>query len=166
MKKGISTWLMTKVVMLMFLTVTFGIIISFTGLIQQRSMAESAQQISVRTKDSIQALLGIKAQTGTRKVVLPDQIPRDSGRSIRYTVHIFTTSSSGGNGPTVSVAVARGTYESDIPSGNYLSASSFTLPSGYTVSILPSGEAFLQSNATSSIVIEKTGETEFKISGE
>lgn len=163
MKKGISTWLFTKVVMLVFLTLMFGIILSFTSLVQQRSIAESAQQITIRTKDSIQALLGIRAESGSREVVLPTEIPRDTARSTRYTVHIFTTQDI--NEEIISIAIARGEYDEHegIPAGNYIAASSFRLPQGYGASGSP-WDKYFPSSEYSKLIITRTGQ-EFNIEG-
>ncbi|MFW5902268.1 MAG: hypothetical protein ACOCTT_00055 [archaeon] len=121
MKRGIATWLMTKVVMLIFLTMTFAVILSFTGLVQQRAVADSSQHLVLRVKDSIQALLGIRAETGTRFVVMPEEIPEDSDRSIPYTMHIWTESSD-----EVYIAIAEDLHSPGKDIDSYIAASSFT----------------------------------------
>lgn len=162
MKKGISTWLMTKVVMLIFLTLTFGIIMSFTGIVQQRALSDSAQHITGRVKTSIQALLGIRAETGSRYVVIPDEIPENSDRSTTYTVNLFKPNS---NPQKLSIAIAEGTgFSSSNRPDRYISASSFNFPSGsdynFTLGSSSGGsdEIFLSSEDINKIIIKKDGE--------
>jgi len=124
MKRGISVWLMTKVVMLIFLTMTFAVIMSFTGLVQQRSVADSAQHLTSRIKDAIQGLLGIRADTGTRFVVIPEKIPQGAVRSTDYTFHITTAE---GNDQEIYIMIAEGLYSSEDEITDYVTASSFEL---------------------------------------
>lgn len=133
MNRGISTWLFTKIVMLVFLTMTFAIIISFTGLVQQRSLSESAQQIALETTDGVQSLLGVNAQQGFRFVILPDEIPEEAENSFKYTVDIYKPQ---GESNTLAVAVAQGDYIEEVPSGKYLAGNSFKLPSGYSLELV------------------------------
>lgn len=155
MNKGISTWLFTKMVMLVFLTMTFAIIMSFTGLVQQRSLSEAAQQIAFETTDGIQSLLGIKAEKGFRFIIIPDEIPRESENSIQYTVDIYKP-----EGDTLGVAIARGKHEKEVPPGKYITGTSFKLPEDYDLTISGGDEPdqiLLTSEDYNFIIVEMEG---------
>lgn len=166
MKRGISTWLMTKVVMLIFLTMTFAVILSFTGLVQQRAVADSAQHLTLRVKDSIQALLGIRAETGTRSVVLPEEIPGDSDRSIPYTVNIWTENEDNGY-KEVYIAIAENLHSPGDDIESYITASSFKFED-YRIKLGVENdngdELMLNSSAFSIIHVRKEGDI-FRIYG-
>jgi len=168
MKRGISTWLMTKVVMLIFLTMTFAVILSFTGLVQQRAVADSAQHLTLRVKDSIQALLGIRAETGTRSVVLPEEIPGDSDRSIPYTVNIWTENEDNGY-KEVYIAIAENLHSPGDDIESYITASSFKFEDeDYRIKLGVENdngdELMLNSSAFSIIHVRKEGNV-FRIYG-
>ena len=154
MKKGISTWLLTKVVMLVFLTMTFAILISFAGLVEQRALSESAQHLSMRVTDSAQSLLGIKAESGSQCIVLPERIPRDTDRAISYTMDIYKT-----NQNTLVVTVARGTYDTNIPEGNYIAGTSFKLPQGYDLEIGNGEGVLLPSEKYNFVIVSRQGKS-------
>jgi len=132
MKRGISVWLMTKVVMLIFLTMTFAVIMSFTGLVQQRSVSDSAYHLTTRLKDAIQGLLGIRAGTGTRFIVMPREIPEDSVRATPYTFHILLDEDDDEQ-QQIYIMIAEGLYGEDDGDeiDNYVTASSFKLEGDY-----------------------------------
>ncbi len=132
MRKGISTWLFTKVVMLIFLTMTFAIIMSFTSVVQQRSKAEAAQQIAINVKDSTLSLLGVKAQKAERFVRMPGKVPEETEEGEEYSVRI--TKEKGNDFTTVTVAIALGLHE-EPDEINYLTATSFKVPNQYAVGI-------------------------------
>ncbi len=165
MKKGISTWLMTKVVMLIFLTMTFAIILSFTGLVQQRATADAAQHLTVRVKDSIQALLGLGAHTGTRFVVMPEEIPEDAERSVPYTLHIMKESDE-----EVYIAVTEGEYSKGEDIESYITASTFKFEGDYEIELsyddsdYDESDLKLNSSSWRAVNIIKEGEV-FKIYG-
>ncbi len=159
MNRGISTWLFTKVVMLIFLTMTFAIILSFTSVVQQRAVAEAGEQITINIKDSTLSLLGIKSLRASRHVILPETIPKTSERGEKYTVHLRK---SGTQGPNISVAIALGHHDNTGQIDSYLTASSFNIPSSYNVYFLDDSDSVagndlvLNSEDYNFVIIEST----------
>ena len=131
MKKGLSVWLFSKIVMLIFLMVIFGIVVGFNNVLGERSRAEAAESLCIQVKDSIQASLTSISMTSRQVVPLPTSLPETSASSTdnnQYTLVISSTPVSSDS--LISVAIAFGVYNQtgeDSYSGvqYYSAASSF-----------------------------------------
>lgn len=80
MKKGIAVWTMSKLVMLIFLILTFAAVIGYVSLLSERVTADSAQSITMQLKSTLNAIIATDALDATLVVPLPTEIPeRTSG---------------------------------------------------------------------------------------
>lgn len=121
MDKGMSTWIFSKMVMLIFLTLTFGIIMSFTGLVRQRAKIDSARATTEELKSVAQEIVTTSAESAERLVPIPENIP-ETDKGNHYTIHVYKTDSGAQN--SLVIAIANGLHSNEDEIDSYLTASS------------------------------------------
>ncbi len=86
--RGISTWLFSKIVMLIFVTMVFGSLLSIMNIVNERSYSDSATVIATNIRDAVQGVATTGALSAQRVVPLPKTLPEDtpSVRGREYTV--------------------------------------------------------------------------------
>lgn len=119
MDKGISTWLFSKIVMLIFLVLVFSSVLAIMNIISERAFADSAEVIAINIKDAMQGVITTGALSGQRVVPLPQRIPEDiqETKARLYTVVIEK------NSDIISIAVAWGSFSRKDDIKSYVSAS-------------------------------------------
>lgn len=130
MEKGISTWLYSKIVMLIFLVLVFSSTLSIMNIISERAYADSAEIIAVNIRDAMQGVITSGALSAQRVVPLPKSIPEgiQATRAREYTVVIEKGGS--GSSITISIAVAWGSFSSKSQIKSYVSAAFLYVPDG------------------------------------
>lgn len=119
--KGISIWLFSKVVMLIFLLTVFGTVIGFLGIVNEKVAADSAESLASQVKDSVKTVVGSGLLSASIFVPLPKALPEKSElstvqetRTRQYSLTIQQTND------IVTAAVSW-----QIPPINYAAAASF-----------------------------------------
>lgn len=104
--RGISVWLFSKIVMLIFLFLIFSTVLSLMNMLSERAYADAAEVITMNAKDAIQGVMTTGALSGQRVVPLPKRIPEgiEGGRTRDYTL-VLTR-----QGNSISIAIAWGTF--------------------------------------------------------
>ncbi len=94
-KKGISTWLFSKIVMLIFLVITFSIVLSFSAMIKEKMYADSASVLAMRVRDGVQSVVLTDALQAKTVIALPEYLPDDINMKDKrkYTILIGEDSS-------------------------------------------------------------------------
>jgi hypothetical protein len=120
--KGISIWMFSKIVMLVFLIVTFSTVVGFLRLASDKVATDSAQALAMQIKDAIETTLYTNTISSQTVVPIPKTLPESGGSTEAklksFTVNVGSTASS--NGKVIYAAVGWG----DNPS-TYTAASSF-----------------------------------------
>jgi hypothetical protein len=75
MGKGIAVWTMSKVVMLIFLLLTFSFVIGYIHILNERVVSDSAQTITMQLKSTMTSLVSTDALNARLTIALPDEIP-------------------------------------------------------------------------------------------
>lgn len=160
--KGISIWLFSKIVMLVFLIITFSTVLGFMKLSKDRISADSAEALAMQIKDAILTTLHTNTLSSQAVVPIPKTLPESFGnveeaRLKTYTVKINSTTPDPTTGEQV-IYVAIGWGEN--PSV-YAAASSF-----YTsnVDITNPGASLSFFSNYSFFVVEKTTGTKKTLS--
>jgi hypothetical protein len=76
--KGISTWLFSKMVMLIFVTLVFGSMLSILNMIKERSYSDSAEVLASNIRDALQGVANTGSLSAQRVVPLPRVIPENT----------------------------------------------------------------------------------------
>ncbi len=118
--KGISTWLFSKMSMLVFLIITFSTITAFSLLIKEKMYSDSAAVAAETMKDHVQSAVFSGALEVSSLKPLSKTIPEERGRT--YSVYFQHS------GDYLSIAVGWG----ENPKG-YTAASILYVPQGLTV---------------------------------
>ncbi|MBS3060068.1 MAG: hypothetical protein J4432_01015 [DPANN group archaeon] len=170
MKRGISVWLFSKIVMLVFLFTMFATMTFFMNLLNERIANDSAQSLILQIQDSIQSVVSIDALSHTVVVPIPDKLPEEvSGISITtgnrpYTLRVRVQPKGPQSGDNfISIALAWGTYTDENEPNRYTSAAasiidnSVMLNDGKTSTvIIPSREfRFIKISEETSLADEK-----------
>ncbi|MEM0372791.1 MAG: hypothetical protein QXO69_03080 [archaeon] len=100
--KGLSTWLFSKVVMLVFLVSTFAIMTGVLAIVKERSFADSAEALAFQIKDAFQGVISTSALSSQKVVPIPERLPDDVKSASPRTYRVEITA---GNGK-ISTAVA------------------------------------------------------------
>jgi len=121
--RGISVWMFSKIVMLVFLLVTFSTVIGFMRLTSDKVATDSAQALAMQIKDAIETTLYTNTISSQTVVPIPKTLPETGGSSDvtklkSFTVNVDSTLSP--DGKIVYVAIGWG----DNPP-TYTAASSF-----------------------------------------
>jgi hypothetical protein len=122
--RGLSIWMFSKIVMLVFLIATFSIVMGFLRLTNDRVVVDSAEAIAMQIKDTVQTTLYTNTISSTAIVPIPRGIPETEGsvqtaKSEAYTVIINKTAGEAGE-DIVYVAIGIGKNPAA-----FLAASSF-----------------------------------------
>ncbi len=76
--KGLSVWIFSKMVMLIFLIVTFATVTGFLRLSNERVMADSAEALAMQVKDTMHATLYTTTVSSRSFITLPKTLPESS----------------------------------------------------------------------------------------
>lgn len=132
MMKGISVWLFSKMVMLIFLLMVFATVLGFLKIVSEKVGSDSAESLAIQVKDSIRSVTAGDLISATRIIPLPTTLPEKSEiaqtpetRIKPYTLRIMSTPATnpagGSNDKIVTVAVS---WELTAPK-SYAAAASF-----------------------------------------
>jgi len=121
--KGISVWMFSKIVMLVFLVVTFSTVLGFMRLTNERVMADSAEALAMQMKDAMQTALYTHTVSSQAIVPIPKTLPElgdtsDKSKTKPYTVVIKKTAAT--EGDVIYVAIGWGSSPA-----SFVAASSF-----------------------------------------
>jgi len=137
--KGISIWLFSKIVMLVFLIITFSTVLGFMKLSKDRISADSAEALAMQIKDAILTTLHTNTLSSQAVVPIPKTLPESFGnveetRLKTYTVKVSSTPVTGeqviyvaigwGENPSV-YAAASSFYTSNVDITNPAASLSF-----------------------------------------
>lgn len=94
--KGISVWIFSKMVMLVFLILTFSTVLGFLRLTNERISMDSAQAVAMQIKDAMQSTLYANTLTSEAAVPISKTLPEvsesyTSGKVKIYTVQVNVT---------------------------------------------------------------------------
>jgi hypothetical protein len=121
--RGISVWMFSKIVMLVFLLVTFSTVIGFMRLTSDKVSTDSAQALAMQLKDAIETTLYTNTISSQAVVPIPKTLPETGGSTDVSKLKSFTVnvdSELTADGKIIYVAIGWG----DNPS-TYTAASSF-----------------------------------------
>ena len=121
--KGISVWMFSKIVMLVFLVVTFSTVLGFMRLTNERVMADSAEALAMQIKDAMQTALYTHTVSSQAIVPIPKTLPElsdasDKSKTKPYTVVIKKIPAA--EGDVIYVAIGWGSSPT-----SFVAASSF-----------------------------------------
>ena len=133
--KGVSVWIMSKIVMLIFLFLTFSIVLSFLKIGSDKAKNDAAEALTKQVKDNIQNTISSNTLKSDVSIPLAKTIPKEiygldaSDEMSFYTITIGKDDTQ----DMLWTAVAWGTHTPTNPPKGYV-ASSFTfVPSDYTL---------------------------------
>lgn len=139
MGKGLSMWIFSKVVMLIFLFAVFGMVVGFLKMAQEKVMVDSAEGVTLRVKSAVENMVSSSVSANGIYVAIPRKIPEESGRSFGaegslisrpYTLAVSSADVSGAK----LFSVALSFDNSDDPE-TYAASSSFFIPLAWDVDI-------------------------------
>ena len=122
--KGISVWMFSKIVMLVFLVITFSTVLGFMRLTNERVMADSAEALAMQIKDAMQTALYTHTVSSQAIVPIPKTLPElgdavpDKSKTKPYTVFIKKITAT--EGDVIYVAIGWGSNPT-----SFVAASSF-----------------------------------------
>jgi hypothetical protein len=148
--KGISVWMFSKIVMLVFLLVTFSTLMSFMKISREKVDADSAQALAMQIKDSMQTAIYTSTVSSQSVVPIPKTLPESGESATTGKLKDFTVvvgrSSVGGN--VVYIAIGWGASPT-----TYSAASSFIVDS--SIIIKPDTGLVIPSNKYRYFVVKK-----------
>ncbi len=123
--RGLSVWIFSKMVMLIFLIVTFATVTGFLRLSNERVMADSAEALAMQVKDTMHATLYTTTVSSRSFITLPKTLPESSqntqnGKPRAYTLVLGNSQPETGSEQVIYAAVGWG-YNSE----SFVAASSF-----------------------------------------
>lgn len=120
--RGLSVWLFSKIVMLVFLFLVFGTVMGFVRIVNEKVSADSAETLASQVKNGVQSILETTAVAASTVVPLPKTLPSETAAGTipetsmkYYSLKIFSPTSS-----LVAVAVSW-----DTPPTTFVAASSY-----------------------------------------
>ena len=153
--KGISIWLFSKIVMLVFLIATFSTVLGFMKLSKDRVSADSAEALAMQIKDAILTTLHTNTLSSKAVVPIPRTLPEAYGNVEESRLKMFTVKVSS-TAPTATgeqiIYVAIGWGQSPVA---YAAASSFYTSNVDIVN--PGGGLSFFSNYSFFVVEKNTG---------
>lgn len=93
-RKGLSVWLFSKVVMFIFLFLTFASVISFMKIVSDRTAADAAEVLAMQVTEAVQTSLLTPSLSSKMIVPIPRTLPEMASVGSRarfYTLHIFAS---------------------------------------------------------------------------
>lgn len=80
MEKGLSVWIFSKLVMLIFLFLVFATVISFMKILSEKTSADAAEALSTQITDALQTTIASVTLSSDLLIPLPETIPeREAG---------------------------------------------------------------------------------------
>jgi hypothetical protein len=152
--RGISVWIFSKIVMLIFLFLVFGTVISFVRMTNERVAADAADSLTMQLRSGVQTALNSPALSAKIIVPLPKTLPEsgvETAMMKKYTVAV--SQSQQGNAKLLSIAIAWDIHATLPANTVYVAASSMSISSGVTVK--PSGQLVADSDSRHYFVITK-----------
>jgi hypothetical protein len=173
MQKGISVWIFSKIVMLIFLFLTLSAVLSYMHLISERVNADSAEALTMQMKNAVQSVMIQETLSSQLVVPLPETLPEkgygaekyeERGVTRLYTLRISTTKDTSNN-DYVSIALAWGAHEAADAGTFSYAAASWLLASDVAVwfgeirnpAVTKSGEIYLNSESHRFFVVKRNG---------
>lgn len=150
MRKAISMWIFSRVVMLVFLFLTFFTVLSFMRVMNERVASDAGKVMTMQIHDSLQSVLSSRVLASQLVVPIPEKLPEpgilkpgeQAGLSRSYTLTVAAVDGpSPGTTTVVSVALSWGVGGTPAyaAASSLVTSSDFTLnarsPVGYSASI-------------------------------
>jgi len=155
--KGLGMWIMSKVVMLIFLFVTFGVVFSFMSIGQEQSRNQAAEALASDLVNTISNTLSSNLEEATLNFPLPRRIPEKSYRlnlekGEPYTLVIGLEGA--GTYKRLYAAVAMLSYprEGEHKPETYISSAYALIPSGYSLESCNYGEEIILNSTENSYI--------------
>ena len=158
-ERAIAVWIFSKIVMLIFLFMTFAIILSYMHMMNERVSADSAEALTMQIKNTVQSLMASEALEAQLVVPLPASLPEpgysaetgsygETGKMRSYTLNTYYES---GAESYISIALAWGKHDaSNAGDFSYAAASWLFIPStivemGDETGLITSNEIYFNS---------------------
>ncbi|MBI1973996.1 hypothetical protein HYS54_04235 [Candidatus Micrarchaeota archaeon] len=140
--RGLSVWLFSKVVMVIFLLTVFTTVIGFMKLLNDRVSSDAAESLVIEAQQTASSVITNDAVEMRVIMPVPASLPQpgwgtlkfEGGEATRpFSMKVFKFTTPSGD-TAISFAVAFGTYtdETDV---RYNAASALTLPAGITLKV-------------------------------
>ncbi len=84
--KGISTWLFSKVAMLVFLVTVFSIMAGFINIVNERTFADAAEAFTIQIKDGLQGVISTGSLSAQKVIPIPKMLPGEVQTTQRFFV--------------------------------------------------------------------------------
>lgn len=154
--RGISVWMFSKLVMLVFLVVTFSIVIGFLKLTNDKVASDAAESMAIQIKDAIQATTMTGTTSSGTIVPIPKTLPEGThGIEEKYQKPFIATINSTISGGQKIVFVAVGWQTTP---GSYAATASFV--ANPDLDIKPANGINLISGKHLYLVVNKTSSNE------
>ena len=114
MKKGLSVWLFSKLVMFSFLVAIFAIMAQMMFILNDRAYIDSATLLVLQAKESAGAVFNSNTVEIEKAVPLPKALPEKTENSKNYYFVIKKNTPIGSGSSSISFAVTKGTYSKKI----------------------------------------------------
>ena len=105
-RKGLSSWLFSKLVMFSFLVIVFGIMTQMIILLNERSYSDSTSILCLQLKEATQGIINSRVIEIENIIPIPEALPEKSESAHHYYVIIKRNS---GSSPSISFAITKGT---------------------------------------------------------
>jgi len=169
--KAIAVWTMSKVVMFIFLILTFTSVVLFVNVLNERVVADSAQSVAIQIKSTMTAIISSDALDATLVVPLPGEIPErtrdiiETAQAPLHTYILLTRIYEENNQKYISWAISLGD-DPDYTKNTYVAATWLALPIGTVQDYNLGGTDFFIANSKDHAIYmmqkvtdEDTGET-------
>jgi hypothetical protein len=165
--KGMSMWIFSRVVMLIFLFMTFAAVISFMRVVNERSTADAGKIMTMQISDALQGVLGSRVLSSQVIIPLPTVLPEtgilkpseSAGFSRTYTLTIITSAGPSNGSVLLSTGLAWGKH---VPGEDvtYTTASSIVTDEGFRLNSVyatnvPRPSIMISSEDASFMIINK-----------
>ena len=149
MKKGLSVWLFSKMVMLAFLILIFALMSGFLTILTERAYSDSALVLTFQIKEAVLSVSSSNTVSIQRVVPLPKFLPDDKMSNKRAYYLVIKKASSGGN--NVVFAITKGIFYAN----TFVASSSLFLTSGVSTNLAGSSAFKINSNDFHFFVVQK-----------
>jgi len=150
--KGLSVWMLSKIVMLVFLLATFTTVVGFLRIANEKVSSDVAGALAMQIKDAIQTTLYTTTVSSQTVIPIPKTLPEEgenaaSGKAKTFTVNVNSILAD--DGRIVYAAVGWGENPA-----SYAAASSFLVSN--SVVIKPDNAIIMPSSQYRYFLVSKT----------
>jgi len=150
MKKGLSTWLFSKLVMFSFLVIIFGIMAQMMVILNDRAYADAATLLSLQVKEAAEGIFNSDTVEIQKIIPLPQALPQKGVRSNNYYLVIKENSNPS---RSISFSITRGTYSKRV----FVSSSLIYIKPGISTNLGTGSNFNINSQKYHYLLIRKEG---------